>query len=89
VPLLGSAGFIRDFYRLEAERVDDPVIAEKALSQIEDAIAPILRRIDQETRGPTEEELVHLLYFMAIQWTRVPAFRRCAWGRIRADETVS
>lgn len=71
----GSAGFIRDFYRLEDERVEDPVIAEKALSQIEDVIAPILRRIDKDTRGPTEEELVHLLYFMAIQWTRVPAFR--------------
>jgi len=71
----GTAGFIRDFYRLEDEHVDDPVLAEKALSEIEDVIAPVLRSMNSEKRGPTKEELGHLLYFIAIQWTRVPAFR--------------
>jgi Protein of unknown function (DUF4238) len=71
----GTAGFIRDFYRLEDEHASDPVMVEKALSQIENEIAPILRGIDKEMRGPTVEEVEPLLYFMAIQWSRVPAFR--------------
>lgn len=71
----GTAGFIRDFYRLEDEHVDDPILAEKALSQIEDAISPILRSMNSEMRGPRKEELEPLLYFIAIQWSRVPAFR--------------
>src|ERR1700690_533222 len=48
----GTAGFIRDFYRLEGEHVDDPVLAEKSLSQIEDAIAPLLRSMDRDKRAP-------------------------------------
>jgi len=71
----GTAGFIRDFYRLEDEGASDPVMIEKALSQIEDAIAPILRDIDREMRPPTVEEMEPLLCFMAVQWSRVPAFR--------------
>jgi hypothetical protein len=76
----GTAGFIRDFYRLEDERASDPVMVEKALSQIEDAIAPILRDIDREVRPPTVEEMEPLVYFMAIQWSRVPAFRPLVLG---------
>jgi hypothetical protein len=71
----GTAGFIRDFYRLVGEHAGDPVLAEKAFSLIEDAIAPVLRSMNSEKRGPTKEELEPLLYFIAIQWTRVPAFR--------------
>lgn len=37
-------------------------MVEKALSQIEDAIAPILRNIDREMRPPTVEEMEPLLY---------------------------
>ena len=70
----GDAGFIKDFYRLSDEQID-PASAEKALSQIETEIAPILRRIDQELREPGVEEFEALLYFIAIQWARVPAFR--------------
>jgi hypothetical protein len=70
----GNAGFIKDFYRLSDEQID-PVFAEKALSQIEGEIAPILRRVDQELREPGVEEFEALLYFIAIQWARVPAFR--------------
>ncbi len=70
-----NVGFARDFYRLTDERISDPVLVEKALSRIESEIAPILRLMDEEHRGPTVEELEPLLYFIAIQWTRVPAFR--------------
>lgn len=70
----GNAGFIRDFYRLSDEQMD-PVFAEKALSQIEGEIAPILRSVDQELRPPDEDEFEALLYFIAIQWARVPTFR--------------
>ena len=71
----GTAGIIRDFYRLEDDRASDPVLAEKALSQIENEIAPILRNIDKEMRPPTVDELEPLLYFIGVQWSRVPAFR--------------
>lgn len=53
----------------------DPTGAEKLFSKIEDTVAPILKRLDDELRGPCEDELDHLLLFMAIQWVRVPAFR--------------
>jgi hypothetical protein len=69
-----NAGHRRDFYRLSDPELD-PVAVEKALSEIEDLIAPLLRSIDVERRGPTPEELEPLLFFMAIQWVRVPAFR--------------
>lgn len=35
----------------------------------------MLKAVDKELRGPTEKELEGLCAFMAIQWTRVPAFR--------------
>lgn len=70
-----GAGHIRDFYRLESEDAEDSVVVETTLSRIENEIAPILRSIDQEMREPSVAELEPLLFFMAIQWTRVPAFR--------------
>lgn len=70
-----TAGSIRDFYRLEGEHSSDPIEAEKAFSKIEGDIAPILRAIDQEMRPPTRSELEPLLYFIGLQWARVPAFR--------------
>ncbi len=69
-----NAGHRRDFYRVSDDNLD-PVGAEMLFSKIEDAVAPILRRLDNELRAPREDELEHLLLFMAIQWIRVPAFR--------------
>jgi hypothetical protein len=69
-----NAGHRRDFYRLSNPNFDSFVV-EKALSRIEDTIAPILRSLDQELREPNEEELEGLVRFMATQWVRVPAFR--------------
>jgi hypothetical protein len=69
-----KAGHRRDFYRVSDPELD-PVVVEKALSKIEDAIAPLLRSLDQERREPTHDELEFLIWFMAIQWVRVPAFR--------------
>jgi len=70
----GNAGFIKDFYRLTDEHLD-PVLAEKAFSQVESEVAPILRNIDQDRRAPGVEEFDVLLYFIALQWARTPAFR--------------
>jgi hypothetical protein len=86
----GTAGFIRDFYRLEDENASDPALVEKALSQIESEVAPILRAIDRERRSPMVEEVEPLLYFIAIQWSRVPAFRPLVLGIIEklSDEKV-
>jgi Protein of unknown function (DUF4238) len=69
-----NAGHRRDFYRLSDEGMD-PTGAEKMFSKIEDAIAPILKRLDSEQCGPRKDELEHLLLFIAIQWIRVPSFR--------------
>lgn len=69
-----NAGHRRDFYRVSNPKLD-PVIVEKALSKMEDAVAPLLKSLDQERREPTEDEMDSLLWFMAIQWVRVPSFR--------------
>jgi hypothetical protein len=74
-----ESGHRRDFYRLSAQQ-PDPVVVEKILSKIEDGIAPLLKALDGERRGPTEDELEGLLGFMAIQWVRVPAFRPTILG---------
>jgi hypothetical protein len=86
----GTAGFIRDFYRLEDERISDPVMVEKAFSAVEGDAAPILRAIDREMRSPLVEEVERLLYFMAIQWSRTPAFRPMVLGFFEklTDKTV-
>lgn len=69
-----NAGHRRDFYRVSAPDLD-PVRFEKTFSDIETAIAPVLKSLDEERRDPTAEELEELLGFVAIQWARVPAFR--------------
>jgi hypothetical protein len=70
----GNSGRIRDYYRVSDPSLD-PVVVEKALSQMEDIIAPILKEIEGERRPPRDDELAELLQFMAIQFVRLPAFR--------------
>lgn len=69
-----NAGHSRDFHRI-SDPGADPVAVENFYSKIEDKIAPILKSLDQEKRPPTKNELEGLCFFMAIQWSRVPAFR--------------
>jgi hypothetical protein len=69
-----NAGHSRDFYRLSDPRLD-PLVVETTFSKIETDIAPLLRTIDQELRKPTKDELEILVWFIAIQWVRVPSFR--------------
>ncbi|MGB8733930.1 MAG: DUF4238 domain-containing protein [Candidatus Sulfotelmatobacter sp.] len=38
-------------------------------------LRPYLRRLTKSCAGPTRQELEGLCVFMAVQWTRVPAFR--------------
>jgi hypothetical protein len=51
------------------------VAFERIFSQMEDMIAPIFRRLYDERREPSVEELGRLLSFAALQYIRVPAFR--------------
>jgi hypothetical protein len=74
-----NAGHRRDFYRLTDANID-PVLIEKRLSEIEDAIAPLFKQLDSELRMPDKDELENRIVFMAIQWIRVPAFRPLALG---------
>jgi hypothetical protein len=69
-----KAGYSRDFYRLSDRRLN-PLVVETALSKIENEIAPLLKSIDQELREPTGDELEGLVWFITIQWVRVPSFR--------------
>jgi hypothetical protein len=73
-----TAGHIRDFYRLSDDQLD-PVIVEKGFAEIEGGVAPILRSLDRERRGPGVEEFSVLLPFIALQWARVPSFRPMAF----------
>jgi Protein of unknown function (DUF4238) len=69
-----KSGRRRDFYR-RSDKQNDPLLVEANLAKIEDIIAPVLKRLDNERRLPFKDELEGLLQFMAIQWARVPAFR--------------
>lgn len=69
-----NAGHSRDFYGLSDPRLD-PLVVENTFSKIETEIAPLLKAIDQELHSPTEDELEVLIWFIAIQWVRVPSFR--------------
>jgi hypothetical protein len=69
-----NAGHHRDFYRLSDPRLD-PLVVENTFAKVENVIAPLLKRIDQELRGPAKDELELLVWFIALQWVRVPAFR--------------
>lgn len=74
-----NTGHCRDFYRVSTPQLD-PVTVEKLFSRIEDAIAPVLKSLNDEQRGPNRDELEGLLGFMAFQWVRVPAFRPTILG---------
>ncbi len=69
-----NAGHRRDFYRVSDPKLD-PVSFEKEFSKIEALIAPTLKRLREKPRVPTSEELESLLFFAAVQYIRVPAFR--------------
>ncbi len=46
-----KAGHQRDFYRVSSPE-QDPVVVEELYSKIEDGIAPVLKALDEELRGP-------------------------------------
>jgi Protein of unknown function (DUF4238) len=69
-----NSGHRRDFYRISSDKADS-VEAEQLFSKIEDTAGPLLKALDRELRGPRKQELDDLLYFIAIQWVRTPAFR--------------
>lgn len=69
-----NAGHARDFYRIDEPNVD-PVTAERFYGSIEDRIAPLLKALNYEKRGPTKSEMESICVFMALQWSRVLAYR--------------
>src|ERR1700733_14866625 len=69
-----NTGHRRHFYRVTGTQLD-PIAFEKTFSKIEDAVAPILRKLYEKPRTPMGNELESLLFFMAFQYVRVPAFR--------------
>jgi hypothetical protein len=73
-----NAAHIRDFYRLP-DPAPDPLVVERFFSVLESHVARIFKSIDQERRGPNDDELDALLEFMAYQWVRVPWFRPFAF----------
>ncbi|MFL6313318.1 MAG: DUF4238 domain-containing protein [Terriglobales bacterium] len=69
-----NVGHRRDFYRISDSQME-PVAFEKVFSRIEDFIAPTLKALYEKPQYPTLEQLDKLLYFAAVQFIRVPAFR--------------
>lgn len=71
-----EAGHRRDFNRIDDPKLDDPIAIEKAFSDIESSLAPVLRALCSEERGPKDGyEVGVLAEYMAVQWVRVPDFR--------------
>jgi hypothetical protein len=71
-----EVGHRRDFNRVEDPSVPDPLFVEKSLADVENDVAPLLKMLFQNKRGPRDGvELGTLIEFMAIQWIRLPAFR--------------
>lgn len=69
-----KSGHSRDFNRISDPNLD-PLYVEDFYSKIEGRIAPVFKALDRERRSPRPDELKSLCFFMALQWSRVPAFR--------------
>jgi hypothetical protein len=69
-----NAGHRRDFNRIDCAGVEPDVI-EVILAKIESQVAPVLREVSANRKLPLGEEFSTLLYFVALQATRVPQFR--------------
>jgi len=69
-----NAGHRRDFYRVTEPKLD-PVWFERTFSNIEDVAAPVFRDLYDRPQDPSVEAMDVLIYFAAIQYIRVPAFR--------------
>lgn len=70
-----NTGHRRDFNRIDLPNVSDPLVAERALGDVESQVAPILKALDREVREPSANERDYLLEFMALQFIRTPSFR--------------
>lgn len=69
-----NSGYRRDFYRISVPELE-PNTYETVFGRIENLIGPTLKELFKSPRFPTPEELDNLLYFAAVQFVRVPAFR--------------
>ncbi len=69
-----NAGHQRDFYRVDVPG-EEPTIAEDALQTMEDAAAPLIRRVAEEHTLPSGVDREALLWFIAVLAARVPKQR--------------
>ena len=69
-----NAGHRRDFYRVADPKLD-PVWFERTFSEVETIIGPVLRDLYEKPQEPGVEAMDALMYFAALQYIRVPAFR--------------
>lgn len=70
-----NTGHRRDFNRIDRPNASDPLVAERALGDVENQVAPILKVLNREVREPSAIERDYLLEFMALQFIRTPSFR--------------
>lgn len=78
-----GAAHQRDFYRVDVPG-EPPSLAEDALSEMESAAAPLLRRVIDEQALPTGVERETLLWFVALLAVRVPK-QRAETSRFATD----
>jgi hypothetical protein len=69
-----NTGHRRDFYRTSSTQLD-PLAFEKIFSSMEGVVAPVLNRLYGKPQVPLADELDNLLFFIAFQYVRVPAYR--------------
>ena len=74
-----NAGHRKDFYRID-EPDTDPLVFENAFGDIETQTGPVFRSLYNSPHYPTGKELETLLWFAAVQFMRVPAFRQWILG---------
>jgi hypothetical protein len=70
-----NAGYMRDLYRQSGPTLD-PNSIEKYFGDVESRMAPLLKKLDREHRGPDDHERDAVLELMAYHPVRVPSIRK-------------
>ncbi len=64
------------FYALSVETSDDPNAAEHHLGKLEDQCGPLLQHLSEGKAFTSEQDYDWFLHFVAVQFMRVPRFRK-------------
>jgi hypothetical protein len=79
-----SSAHVRDYYLVPGASVDERLAVERDFARLENLVAPVMARLDQEARGPVflaEDERYNLAAYAAVLHVRVPAYRDDAMKR--------